>query len=166
MDKELELKLVEKYPSLYRDYHGDMRQTCMHWGFECGNGWFHIIDNLSKQITEIEKKYNVKVVADQTKEKFGGLRFYYTIINNDKPWEESNFWFRNLMYNKDLIKLYWAVNNIRQIFWKSVEEKISHLVDKAEQLSYKTCEICGKPGSAKGKGWIIILCDNCRNKRK
>jgi len=71
MRDELELKLVEKYPKIFRDYHGDMMQTCMTWGFECGNGWYNIIDELCEKLTEIED-----VVAVQVKEKFGGLRFY------------------------------------------------------------------------------------------
>lgn len=166
MDEKLEIQLVKDYPSIYRDYYGDMSYTCMCWGFACGNGWFHIINNLSEQITKVEKKYKIEVIADQVKEKFGGLIFYYHIINNDKPWEPSDFWFRNLMFNKKLIKQYWAINNIRKIFWKTTEEKISHLVDKAETLSYKTCEVCSKPGTLESKGWASTLCDDCRNKKK
>lgn len=71
MKRELEEKLVVKYPSLYRDYRGDMRQTCMTWGFEHGDGWYHLVDELSSRVD----RYNV--VAIQVKEKFGGLRFYY-----------------------------------------------------------------------------------------
>ena len=32
MDKELEQKLVEKYPNLYKEYGGDITETCMGWG--------------------------------------------------------------------------------------------------------------------------------------
>lgn len=70
MKKELEKKLVEKYPNLYKDYGGDMRKTCMHWGFEHGDGWYDLIDELSAKL----ESYGV--VAGQVKEKFGGLRFY------------------------------------------------------------------------------------------
>lgn len=164
MDKKLESKLVKKFPSLYQDYNGDMRHTCMHWGFECGNGWFHIIYNLSQDITEIERKYKIKVIADQVKEKFGGLRFYYH-INYNKPLKERNHWFQKLMYKKRLGKQYWAIINFKKKFWKTPEDKISCLVDEAEILSYKTCEKCSNPGSAKGGGWVTTLCDDCRNKK-
>jgi len=70
MKSELELKLVEKYPVLYKDYGGDMRFTCMHWGFSHGDGWYNLIDELSAKL----EPYGV--VAAQVKEKFGGLRFY------------------------------------------------------------------------------------------
>lgn len=77
MDENLEKKLVEKYPSMYRDYRGDPKETCMAWGFSCGDGWYSIIEELSEKIAKIDKE-NL-VVADQVKEKFAGLRFYYHI---------------------------------------------------------------------------------------
>jgi hypothetical protein len=70
MKKELELKLVKKYPKLFKEYGGDPRQTCMHWGFSHGDGWYDIIDELSAKLEPFG------VVAAQVKEKFGGLRFY------------------------------------------------------------------------------------------
>ena len=70
MDKKLETKLVEKYPNLYKQYGGDIRDTCMGWGIECDDGWFELLDELSKKL----EPFNV--VASQVKEKFGGLRFY------------------------------------------------------------------------------------------
>jgi len=164
MDKKLELELVKKYPSLYQDYNGNMKYTCMCWGFSCGNGWFNIIDNLSKQITDLEKKYNIKVIADQVKEKFGGLRFYYHTY--DKPTQKKrNHWFQNLMYKRKLAKQYWKIIEFRKKFWKNPVEKVSYFVDKAEILSYETCELCSKPGSAKNEGWVYTLCDDCRNKK-
>ena len=165
MDKKLELKLVKKYPSLYRDYNGDMKYTCMYWGFSCGNGWFNIIDNLSKQITDLEKKYKIKVIADQVKEKFGGLRFYYHVY--DKPTQKiRKHWFQNLMYNNKLAKQYWAIIRFRTKFYKTPIEKVSCYIGKAESLSYKTCEVCGKPGCTNNDGWVSTLCNDCKNKKK
>jgi hypothetical protein len=40
-------------------------------------------------------------------------------------------------------------------------DEISNLVEKAEALSLKTCEACGKPGEKRGGGWIHTLCDDC-----
>jgi hypothetical protein len=71
MKQELELQLVKKYPSLFRDYGGDMMKTCMAWGCECGDGWFKILDNLCENLS----KYPDVVLA-QVKEKFGTLRVY------------------------------------------------------------------------------------------
>ena len=77
MDKKLEAKLVEKYPVLYSQYGGDIKETCMGWGMTCGDGWFKLIEELS------EKLEPYKIVAAQVKEKFGGLRFYIESCNSD-----------------------------------------------------------------------------------
>ena len=70
------------------------------------------------------------------------------------------------MYDKKLAKQYWLLIEFRKKFWKNPEEKVFHLVGKAETLSYDTCEVCGKPGHASGGSWVITLCDDCKNKRK
>lgn len=35
----------------------------------------------------------------------------------------------------------------------------------AEELSYRTCEICGAPGAPRQGGWIQTLCDKCAKGR-
>jgi len=84
MKRELDEALCAKYPEIFKDRHGDMRETAMCWGFDCGDGWYNIIDNLCATIKNREynltlhKKEYSPVVATQVKEKYGGLRFYYT----------------------------------------------------------------------------------------
>lgn len=73
MNKEFDEQLCQKYPGLYRDRHGDMKSTLMCWGFECGDGWFALIDVISELLT----KHNPTICAVQVKEKLGGLRFYH-----------------------------------------------------------------------------------------
>lgn len=72
MRKELDEKLCADFPRLFRDRHAPMNQTCMCWGFECGDGWFDLIYKLCQDLTKIKDD----VTALQVKEKFGGLRFY------------------------------------------------------------------------------------------
>ena len=61
-----------------------MTKTCMCWGFECGEGWHHILKRLSCELEALNiqfyDKYKVRIQADQVKEKFGTLRFYYSVI--------------------------------------------------------------------------------------
>lgn len=73
MNEKNTQSLLSEFSELYRDHKLPMTQTCMCWGFECGDGWFDLIYKLSKDITAVSKK----VIADQVKEKFGGLRFYW-----------------------------------------------------------------------------------------
>ena len=45
---------------------------------ECGKGWNDIIDALEHSMLEIDPDYKV----DQIKEKYGGLRYYFTPSDN------------------------------------------------------------------------------------
>jgi len=141
-------------------------------GFECGDGWYQVIDSLCANIEhhvkwkrgnrardirrnraikngydavvkflagdheprdwhyeraqelinsgpqEPEPKVN-RVVVDQVKEKFGGLRFYYHGGDNE----------------------------------------VSGMVRMAESWAAVTCEKCGNPGHLRHGGWIRTLCD-------
>jgi len=69
MHKVLEKRLVKKYPNIFKEYGGDITKTCMGWGMTCGKGWFLLIDELCSKLSE-------SAVAQQVKEKLGGLRFY------------------------------------------------------------------------------------------
>lgn len=84
MNKELDKQLCESYPEIFHErlYRNGDKRMC--WGFECGDGWYHIIDGLCKLIenqryhNELNKKEMSPVVALQVKEKYGTLRFYYS----------------------------------------------------------------------------------------
>jgi hypothetical protein len=97
MREELDQKLCEKYPKIFVNRNGDMKTTAMCWGFEHGDGWYNIIDmlcaniqghidwqNKQREALLESNPHNVplpnavlQVVAEQVKEKFGTLRFYY-----------------------------------------------------------------------------------------
>jgi len=101
MRQELDQQLCEKYPLIFADRYKDMTETAMCWGFDHGDGWYQIIDSLCGQIqhhidwSHKNHKWSLEwnqehpddqrpvrepvpqVVADQIKEKFGTLRFYY-----------------------------------------------------------------------------------------
>jgi hypothetical protein len=97
MRDELDQQLCEKYPKIFVNRNGDPKHTLMCWGFEHGDGWYNIIDRLCANIQShidwrnkqraalLESNPHnlpipdavLQVVADQVKEKFGGLRFYY-----------------------------------------------------------------------------------------
>lgn len=75
MQKELEAKLIERFPTYFADMYGDPTKTCMAFGCECGKGWFDLIFRLCE---DIEKANPENFKVEQVKEKFGGLRFYYS----------------------------------------------------------------------------------------
>ena len=86
MTEELEQKLFAKYPKIFVDKDKSMNETCMCWGISTGDGWYWLLDKLCSSIQwRIDNPPHDKngpmpidqVVAEQVKEKFGGLRFYY-----------------------------------------------------------------------------------------
>jgi hypothetical protein len=109
-----------------------MMETCMCWGFECGDGWFTILDQLMSNIQHhidwtnknFEKGYKQykqvpQVTLDQVKEKFGTLRFYY--------------------YGGD-------------DYCRGAESM-------AASMTARTCEDCGNPGKLLTQGWHRTLCE-------
>jgi len=141
MKKELQDKLFEKYPRIFRQKELPPDQTCMCWGIDTGDGWFNLLDALCFNIQDHLDQHNGEgefednkksheedhepvrqVEAVQVKEKFGGLRFY----------------------------------------WDGGDHFIEGLVSMAESMSVLTCENCGNPGTQSGHGWIWTACDVCR----
>jgi len=84
MKQELDRLLCEKYPKMMVNRNLPMTETCMCWGFDCGDGWYNILNQLMGNIQHhIDWKNRngevvPQVILDQVKEKFGTLRFYYT----------------------------------------------------------------------------------------
>ena len=84
MNDKLDELLCQRYPKMMVNRDKSMMETCMCWGFECGDGWFNILDQLMGSIQHHidwkNKKEEVvaQVTLNQVKEKFGTLRFYYS----------------------------------------------------------------------------------------
>lgn len=140
MREELDEALCAKYPKIFANRHGDMKETLMCWGFEHGDGWYQILDSLCANIqSHIDwqnenfakgyphyEKPVPQVVAVQVKEKFGGLRFYY----------------------------------------EGGDDVIDGMVRMAESWAINSCEECGIPGTQNSRGWIKTLCETHRNERE
>ena len=84
MNEKLAELLCQRYPKMMVNRDKSMMETCMCWGFECGDGCFNILDQLMGSIQHHidwkNKKEEVvaQVTLNQVKEKFGTLRFYYS----------------------------------------------------------------------------------------
>lgn len=77
MRQELDDTLCKKYPQIFADRIKTPQETLMCFGFECGDGWYDIIDTLCYHIQRhVDSKKLPPVAAMQVKEKFGTLRFY------------------------------------------------------------------------------------------
>ena len=87
MKRELDEKLCAKYPKIFVNRDKDMMESARYWGFEHGDGWYWLIDQLCgciQGLIDNNPHLNIQqVVATQVKEKFGGLRFYIDGGNDD-----------------------------------------------------------------------------------
>jgi len=87
MKKELQEALFEKYPKIFSQRNLSMKETCMCWGFECGDGWYCLIDELCEYLQfHIDHNKHPQVEAVQVKEKFGGLCFYTHTADTFLSW--------------------------------------------------------------------------------
>lgn len=77
MKKELDVLLCEHYPLIFANRNKTIQESCMGWGFTCGDGWFNLIDTLCERL-QFWTDHNgaPQVVALQVKEKWGELCFY------------------------------------------------------------------------------------------
>ena len=53
MDSHKTNELYEKFPHLYRERTAPLESSGMGWGFQCENGWYKIIYEMSKKIDKI-----------------------------------------------------------------------------------------------------------------
>ena len=151
--------LMDRFPILFQDRNKSMDKTCMCWGIECPHGWYNILEQLCTVLEfhnmEFVKNYGIAIVADQVKEKFGTLRFYYTIREVDDKGVVLNDC-RVLPPDKD--------NQLR-IAKDYLDLLAENYIDEATVMSENTCANCGLPlekdNKVVTKGWITFLCKRC-----
>lgn len=75
MTQEKERELLSSYRSLFEsdEILSDPKQSCMCWGFECGDGWYNVIDKMLKRMKALK---DPELYLTQVKEKWGLLRVY------------------------------------------------------------------------------------------
>jgi len=134
MNKKLEEELFEKYPNIFRGRTEPLTSNLMGYGFSCGDGWFKLISHMLEKINLVQSLTGIDVKALQCKEKFGGLRFYYSTSNG----EDATLPQEALTIGCDIIE---------------------DIVRKAESTAYRTCEICGDNGRNECiNGWYTTVC--------
>jgi hypothetical protein len=72
--QELEDSLVARFPAFFAETKLPPRETSMCFGCQCGDGWYPIIYD----VCELLEFIKAPIVWNTIKEKFGGLRMYYT----------------------------------------------------------------------------------------
>ena len=164
MREELDKQLCEKYPLIFRDRHEDPSKTCMYWGIAVGDGWYDIldaacaniqghIDNVAERI-EWTKKWNRQVEEAEA--------------NNFEDWEDWKA--RDKRDVPEPVEQVIAVQVKEKFgglrfYYRGGDDFIDGVVRMAESMSYRTCEVCGKPGKPTSGGWIRTVCEEHNNAR-
>jgi len=174
MKRELDEYLCKTYPKMMVNRNKSMMETCMCWGFECGDGWFQIINQLMGNIQhhidwKIQQrdwaiKYNEMVAQCKN----GIFDLFEADMQSvlDEEYKEKRL--------KDIIDgdFRTVPEPITQVTLDQVKEKfgtlrfyysggddyIRGMVTMAESMSGVTCEECGKPGTSTSGGWIKTAC--------
>jgi hypothetical protein len=182
MKQELDKLLCEKYPKMMVNRTKPMMETCMCWGFECGDGWFNILDQLMGSIQHhIDWKDKQRKWAIDYNEMAAQCK-----AGNFDAFEESMKDLTNPEYKEKRLAEIVAGDfrevpeTIPQVTLDQVKEKfgtlrfyysggddyISGMVSLAESLTGVTCEECGNVGERRGGGWVHTYCTPCEEKRE
>lgn len=160
MKDEFDILLVERYPELYRDRFAPMTQTLMCWGFECGDGWYQIIDTLSYALVSPHREAKKD------------LEFWTKNLGKE-------VWRNRTGTQEDIDRAQKKLDETPCPVAVQVKEKFGTLrfyVDKASNTQYnyidfadlmssRTCEECGKPGETYPIGWYQTLCEQHADER-
>jgi len=174
MKQELDEYLCKVYPKMMVNRNLHMTETCMCWGFECGDGWFQILNqlmgNIQHHIDWKERQREVAIKFNQIAEQ---LKAGDSTLFDEEYKDLTGLDFKE-QRRQELIDRYPTVipEPIPQVTLDQVKEKfgtlrfyysggddyIRGLVSMAESMSGVTCEECGKPGTQSSGGWIKTVC--------
>jgi len=188
MKQELDKLLCEKYPKMMVNRNKDMKETCMCWGFECGEGWYNILNqlmgNIQHHIDWKEKQHNWAVKYNEMAQagKNGNAELFADLVAKeyaDKPTIGAEYikgrceeMIKNPLRDvPDLIPQV-TLDQVKEKFgtlrfyYSGGDDYISGLVSMAESMTGVTCEECGNPGESRGGGWIHVYCEPCEEARE
>jgi hypothetical protein len=182
MKQELDKLLCEKYPKMMVNRTKPMMETCMCWGFECGDGWFNILDQLMGNIQHhIDWKEKQRIGAIKYNDMAAQAK-----AGNFDLFEETMKALPNDEYKEKRLAEIVAGDfrevppSIPQVTLDQVKEKfgtlrfyytggddiIDGMVRMAESMTEVTCEECGNTGERRGGGWIHTYCTPCEEARE
>ena len=142
-------ELIAKHPKLFR---GQPPRVASH----CPAGWFDLVDKLCDALEGVLGDAASAFAVEQIKEKWAGLRFYWSLHGEDKPLDIDVINFhagdaqdqsetRDLGYRHSAEEKLWGTR-ISMTPSTEMQNAIAARVELAETASEATCEWCGAPG--------------------
>jgi hypothetical protein len=162
--KELDEALCARYPLIFKDRNADMRTTAMCWGFDCGDGWYNIIDTLCGLLTSDYRnaKSQYEYIKDKVDQPTYGFKDDGSPAGKIITQEEIDK--RKVKMDEEALKVPLAVQ-VKEKFGglrfyvQAATNKHYDYISFAESMSYRTCEVCGTPGKRYTDGWHKTLCE-------
>jgi hypothetical protein len=184
MREELDTKLCGKYPELFKNRYTPPKESLMCWGFDCGDGWYNLIDNLcilidnhimnERQLVRYNKEYH------QMRE--AALEGDWSLFNKSQEkliaasTEDHSDWLQRQReqllgpVSEFLEQVECKIEPVTVIqvkekfgglrfYYDGGDEYIQGAVSMAERMSYSICEECGNLGKSRSGGWVRTLCD-------
>lgn len=162
MRKELDEQLCEKYPLIFRDRHADPSKTCMYWGFDCGDGWYNIVEALCANIqNHIDNRLDIIKWTEKWNREIEEAE-----ANDFEDWPDWKA--REKRPVPEPIQQVVAIQVKEKFgglrfYYSGGDDYIDGVVAMAESMSYRTCEVCGTPGTSPEGVWIRTLCEEHKN---
>jgi hypothetical protein len=179
MKQELDEYLCKVYPKMMVNRNKNMQETCMCWGFECGDGWFQILNQLMgniqhhidwnnrqrevvikfNKIREAGQSGNAELFADLLAAEYGDKGFDSNLVKR----RAEEFMTTPLQPVPEEIPQV-TLDQVKEKFgtlrfyYTGGDDQIYGMVRMAESMSGVTCEECGKPGTSTSGGWIKTVC--------
>jgi hypothetical protein len=175
MKQELDKLLCVKYPKMMVNRNKSMQETCMCWGFECGDGWFNILNQLMGNIQhhidwkDKQREYARKYNEMATQAKAGNFDLFEESMKDTVNLEYKEKRLAEIVAG-DFRKVPESIPQVTldqvkekfgtlRFYYTGGDDEISGMVRMAESMSGVTCEECGNPGERRGSGWIYTACD-------
>lgn len=99
------------------------------------DGWTKtFIPKMKEELAKVLGDYVYDFVVFQIKEKYGTMRMYWS-------WADRKY------TSAELVDL------------AEISETVNDIIQKYENISEKTCVVCGKTATKMTTGWIIPVCD-------
>lgn len=166
MKKELKDQLVAKYPKIFSKTHPSV-----------GDGWYDLIDRLCMTIQawidslEQSHKYAIENNELITSCQAGDFAVFNERMKYHTNPEVVEKYRQRLINGEEPLMA--VPPEPKQVVAVQVKEKFGGLrfyidggdsyahgvIDMAERMSYKICEICGQPGRVRGPGWHVTVCE-------
>ena len=162
MNRHYDRYLVRKYAPLYQDRHADMRTTAMCWGFEVGDGWFNIINNLSRLLCNdwLLAQQHYQLVAGRV----GQLRYpdgeetkWNSVITQEEVDQAQADMTAAAARVPRATQVKEKYGTLRFYVDGASEEQWAYITF-AEAMSAVTCEVCGDRGRRNQSGWVVTRC--------